>query len=123
MFSTHFLLKQSGFCLTLSGLVNALKWAFAGLFAFYQIVSGSVIFHSNGVKNGVKIMSIRKDGIRMDNEKTVFERSGGRYEERDGLWYPVLFLGDGQQGNICTGKYGDLWMEYLKDKKPERYWC
>ena len=42
------------------------------------------------------------------------------YEERNGLLYPI-FEEEAATEVIHVGKYGDLWMEYLKDNHPDRY--
>ena len=39
--------------------------------------------------------------------KTTFERLGIPYEERDGIFYPVLVAGT-EKADIDVGKYGGL---------------
>ena len=56
----------------------------------------------------------------MSEEKTLFETIGIQYEEKDGLLYPI-FEEEGAIEDIHVGKYGDLWMEYLKENHPARY--
>ena len=56
----------------------------------------------------------------MKEEKTLFETIGIQYEEKDGLLYPI-FEEEGAIEDIHVGKYGDLWMEYLKVNHPDRY--
>ncbi len=49
---------------------------------------------------------------------TIFEELGVVYEERGGLFYPVVSM---EIENINVGKYGLLWMEYMKENAPDRY--
>ena len=56
----------------------------------------------------------------MKEEKTLFETIGIQYEEKDGLLYPI-FTEEAPTESIHVGKYGDLWMEYLKENHPARY--
>ena len=56
----------------------------------------------------------------MSEEKTLFETMGIDYEERNGLLYPI-FEEDAATEVIHVGKYGDLWMEYMKVNHPDRY--
>lgn len=52
-------------------------------------------------------------------EKTIFERLDVQYEERDGIFYPLLSTGKSE--NVDVGKYGHLWMNYIKEEFPIRY--
>ena len=56
----------------------------------------------------------------MSEEKSLFETIGIQYEEKDGLLYPIL-TEEVSTETIPVGKYGDLWMEYLKENHPDRY--
>ena len=56
----------------------------------------------------------------MSEEKSLFETMGIDYEERNGLLYPI-FKEEAATEDIHVGKYGDLWMEYLKENHPDRY--
>ncbi len=49
---------------------------------------------------------------------TVFEDLGVAYEERDGLFYPVVSM---ERESVNVGKYGLLWMKYIKENAPDRY--
>lgn len=53
-------------------------------------------------------------------KKTLFERLGVQYEERDGLLYPLITV-DIKEENVNIGKYGRMWMQYLKSEYPQRY--
>ena len=52
--------------------------------------------------------------------KTTFEKIGIPYEERDGIFYPVIVAGT-EQADIDAGKYGRMWIKYMKDEYPVRY--
>ena len=57
----------------------------------------------------------------MSRELTLIERMGVEFEERDGLFYPLV---DGSVGNSKTrdiGKYGHLWINFMQEAYPERY--
>lgn len=48
---------------------------------------------------------------------TIFEKLSIAYEERDGLFYPVVSM---KTESLNVGKYGLLWMEYMKENAPDR---
>ena len=52
-------------------------------------------------------------------EKTIFERLDVQYEESDGIFYPLLSTEKSE--NVDVGKYGHLWMNYIKEEFPIRY--
>lgn len=52
--------------------------------------------------------------------ETTFEKLGIPYEEKDGIFYPVLVAGT-EHADIDTGKYGHMWIEYIKGEYPMRY--
>lgn len=52
--------------------------------------------------------------------KTTFEKLGIPYEKRNGIFYPVLEAGT-EQADIDAGKYGRMWIKYMKDEYPVRY--
>lgn len=52
-------------------------------------------------------------------EKTIFERLDVQYEEHDGIFYPLL--SNEKSENVDVGKYGHLWMNYIKEEFPIRY--
>lgn len=58
--------------------------------------------------------------IIMSEERTLFESMGVRYEEREGLFYPVIAESEIQEP-IHVGKYGHLWMNFMKENHPDRY--
>lgn len=51
--------------------------------------------------------------------KTTFEKLGIPYEERDGIFYPVLVAGT-EKADIEAGKYGRMWIKYIKEEYPIR---
>lgn len=63
----------------------------------------------------------------MSKEICMFERIGGTYTEVDGILYPNLEM-DGRElteavdaRNVNVGKYGHLWISYMKENHKERY--
>ena len=40
------------------------------------------------------------------------------YEERDGIFYPLISM---EEEHVDVGKYGLLWMDYMKSEYPQRY--
>ena len=52
--------------------------------------------------------------------KTTFEKLGIPYEEGDGIFYPVLVAGT-EKADIDVGKYGRMWIKYIKEEYPMRY--
>ena len=68
----------------------------------------------------------------MSRELTLIEKMGVEFEERDGLFYPLMdsagsdTFGDGvgASNNVKTkdiGKYGHLWINFMQAVYPERY--
>ena len=58
--------------------------------------------------------------IFMNEEKSLFESLGVRYEEREELFYPVIEETEIQE-TIHVGKYGHLWINFMKENHPDRY--
>lgn len=57
-------------------------------------------------------------------ELTIFEEIGVQYEEKDGLFYPLIDMGtDIRQSslNVDVGKYGRAWLQYMQENEPARY--
>ena len=52
---------------------------------------------------------------------TTFEKLGIEYKEYDGLLYPVLSVSEEAVKQIHIGKYGRMWIEYMKTEHPGRY--
>ena len=50
---------------------------------------------------------------------TLVEELKISYREEEGLFYPNIIFED--EKDIATGKYGDLWMNYMKENCPEKY--
>lgn len=56
----------------------------------------------------------------MRSDLSIFEQMGGTYTGKDGLYYPNLSVGQMQE-QIKVGKYGLLWISYMKENHPDRY--
>lgn len=54
------------------------------------------------------------------NDLSLFEQMGGTYTEKDGLLYPNLSV-EQELEQITVGKYGLLWISYMKENHPDRY--
>lgn len=55
----------------------------------------------------------------MSRELSIYEAIGGTYTEVDGVLYPnIKVLGE---ADVWIGKYGLLWMDYMKSNHAERY--
>ena len=55
----------------------------------------------------------------MKKELSIFEKMGGTYTEIDGVLYPNLVVKP--EKNVMVGKYGTIWMSYVKENYPMRY--
>ena len=54
------------------------------------------------------------------SEETLFEKLGVKYIEKDGIFYPLITL-DGEEKNTDVGKYGHMWIDYIRTEYPQRY--
>lgn len=54
-------------------------------------------------------------------EKTIFEKMDVKYQEIDGLLYPILSVDIKSETMEQTGKYGDCWIRYMQENYFERY--
>lgn len=83
-------------------------------------VYGFALLRLQGCKNltlcDVAVLN-RKGRIIM----TLFEELGIEYMERDGLFYPVLFVEDEADEKFSVGKYGRMWMAFMECSHPDRY--
>lgn len=52
---------------------------------------------------------------------SIFENMGIEYEEKDGILYPLLSADDESEALKSVGKYGLMWMEFMKTEYPDRY--
>ena len=67
--------------------------------------------------------------VAMSRELSTYEAMGGAYTEVDGILYPNIGMDDtdtkSDMVSIVTaadiGKYGHLWIFYLKENHPDRY--
>ena len=61
----------------------------------------------------------------MSREKSIFEQMGGTYTEIDGILYPNIHIDEEQtetMQDVFAGKYGDLWIKYMKENQSDRYY-
>ena len=63
----------------------------------------------------------------MSRELSLYEAMGGTYTEVDGILYPNIAVDD-KRSDIDSaitatdiGKYGHLWISYIKENYPDRY--
>ncbi len=63
----------------------------------------------------------------MSNEISMFEKLDGTYTEVDGILYPNIGVNDKQSDTDSAitstdiGKYGHLWISFMKENHPDRY--
>ena len=65
----------------------------------------------------------------MSNEISLFEKLGGTYTEVEGILYPNIGMDDTDTKSDTAsvvaaadiGKYGHLWICYMKENHPDRY--
>ncbi len=65
----------------------------------------------------------------MIRELSLYEAMGGTYTEVDGILYPNISVGDADTKydtdsaitSTDIGKYGHLWISYMKENHPDRY--
>ena len=62
--------------------------------------------------------AVGSDNLQNDEQLTLFEKLGIQYEEKAGIFYPLI---SAEEVQIDVGKYGYLWMEYMKLEYPQRY--
>ena len=55
----------------------------------------------------------------MSKELSTYEAIGGTYTEMDGVLYPNITVSEG--ADVCVGKYGLLWIDYMKSSHAQRY--
>ena len=55
----------------------------------------------------------------MSNKLSIYEAMGGTYTEVDGVLYPNIVVSE--EADVWVGKYGLLWMDYMKSNHAERY--
>lgn len=65
----------------------------------------------------------------MSRELSLYEAMGGTYRSVDGILYPNIGMDDADtksdMASVVTtvdiGKYGHLWISYMKENHPDRY--
>ena len=55
----------------------------------------------------------------MSRELSTYEAMGGTYTEMGGVLYPNIVVSE--EANVWIGKYGLLWIDYMKSNHTERY--
>ena len=55
----------------------------------------------------------------MSRELSTYEAMGGTYTEVNGVLYPNIKVSE--EADVWVGKYGLLWMNYMKSNHAERY--
>ena len=55
----------------------------------------------------------------MSRELSTYEAMGGTYTEVDGVLYPNITVSE--ESDVWVGKYGLLWIDYMKFNHAERY--
>lgn len=55
----------------------------------------------------------------MSRELSIYEAMGGTYTEVDGVLYPDIMVSE--EPEVWVGKYGLIWMDYMKANHTERY--
>ena len=55
----------------------------------------------------------------MSREISTYEAMGGTYTEVDGVQYPNIVVSE--ESDVWAGKYGLLWIDYMKFNYAERY--
>lgn len=55
----------------------------------------------------------------MSRELSNYETMGGTYTEVDSVLYPNIVVSE--EANVWVGKYGLLWMDYMKSNHADRY--
>lgn len=71
----------------------------------------------------------RMEVVTMSRELSLYEAVGGTYTEIDGVFYPDISMDDtatksDTDSAITTtdiGKYGHMWISYMKENHPDRY--
>ena len=57
--------------------------------------------------------------VAMSRELSTYEAMGGTYTEMDGVFYPNIVVSE--EADVWIGKYGLLWIDYMKSSHAERY--
>ena len=57
--------------------------------------------------------------VAMSRELSTYEAMGGSYTEVDGVLYPNIVVLE--KADVWAGKYGLLWIDYMKTNHTDRY--
>ncbi len=52
---------------------------------------------------------------------TLFEELGVEYKEVDGILYPLLSVDEAEYNLTDIGKYGRMWLRYMKENNKSNY--
>ncbi len=55
----------------------------------------------------------------MSRELSIYEAMGGTCRSVDGVFYPNIVVSE--ESDVWVGKYGLLWIDYMKSNHAERY--
>lgn len=55
----------------------------------------------------------------MSRELSTYEAMGGTYTEVNGVFYPDIAVSE--ESDVWVGKYGLLWIDYMKSNYSDRY--
>ena len=66
-----------------------------------------------GQNNRMEVVIMRRD-------LSLYEAVGGTYTEIDGILYPDISISH-EKEKADVGKYGHLWISYMKEIHPDRY--
>lgn len=55
----------------------------------------------------------------MSRELSTYEAMSGTYTEVNGVFYPNIAVSE--ESDVWVGKYGLLWIDYMKSNHAERY--
>mgnify|MGYP004464031417 CR=1 FL=1 len=57
--------------------------------------------------------------VAMSRGISIYKAMGGTYTEVNGVFYPNIAVSE--ESDLWVGKYGLLWMDYMKSNYSERY--
>lgn len=57
--------------------------------------------------------------VAMSRELSIYEAMGGTYTEVNGVLYPNIVVLE--EADVWVGKYGLLWIDYMKTNHTDRY--
>lgn len=106
----YYISSENGTIYLRKRVENAMQWV---------LEAGSSQSNLTSYEYSKSIEKIRKEVAAMSKE-TLFEKLGVKYIEKDDIFYPLITLG-GEEKNIDVGKYGHMWIDYIRTEYPQRY--